>query len=313
MALTESPFLNVLSSDKVSAISKQMGLPASANLTASQARELCERAGSKMYVAGSIGGADSSYVVALNAVNCQSGKTVAHEEMTAAGKTDVLDMIGRASKKLRAELGEPPSTVQKFDVPLSEATTSSLEAPSTYASALKAYNEQGVQAALALDQHAIELDPSFAMAYYDVGDDDFSLNQPGRASQYYTKAFELRQHANDRSKLLITGNYYSTVTGEHDKAARTFHEMIETYPRSATAYFSLGEEYAALGQYETAAEMTARAQELGPGEVPAYSNLAGYQLALHRFAQARATIDRAIPIHETFAFPSVLFHSVSVY
>src|ERR1022692_3534159 len=104
---------------------------------------------------------------------------------------------------------------------------------------------------------------------------------------------ELRQHANDRSKLLITGNYYSTVTGEHDKAARTFHEMIETYPRSATAYFSLGEEYAALGQYETAAEMTAKAQELGPGEVPAYSNLTGYQLALQRFGQDRATIDRA--------------------
>jgi tetratricopeptide (TPR) repeat protein len=155
--------------------------------------------------------------------------------MTAAGKTDVLDTIGRASKKLRAELGEPQSRVQEFDVPLSEAMTPSLEALSTYASALKAYNEQGVQAALALDQHAIELDPNFAMAYYDVGDDYFSLNQLGRASQYYTKAFELRQHANDRSKLMITGNYYSTVTGEHDKAARTFHEMIETYPRSATA------------------------------------------------------------------------------
>ena len=293
VALTESPFVNVLSSDRVSATSKQMGLPANSNLTASQARELCQRAGSKMYVAGSMGSADTRYVVALNAVNCQSGKTVAHEEMTAAGKTDVLDTIGRASRKLRAALGEPPSTVQKFDVPLSEATTPSLEALSTYASALKAYNEQGVQAALALDQHAIELDPNFAMAYYDVGDGYYSLNQLGRASQYYTKAFELRQHANDRSKLMITGNYYSVVTGEHDKSAGTFHEMIETYPRSATAYFSLGEEYAALGQYETAAEMTAKAQELGPGEIPAYSNLIGYQLALQRFGDARATLDRA--------------------
>ena len=293
VALTESPFVNVLSSDKASAISKEMGLPANAKLTARVARELCQRAESKMCVAGSIGSAGSKYVVALNAVNCQSGETVAHEEMTAAGKTDVLDTIGRASRKLRAALGEPPSTVQKFDVPLSEATTPSLEALSTYASALKAYNEQGVQAALALDQHAIELDPNFAMAYYDVGDGYYSLNQLGRASQYYTKAFELRQHANDRSKLMITGNYYSVVTGEHDKSAGTFHEMIETYPRSATAYFSLGEEYAALGQYETAAEMTAKAQELGPGEIPAYSNLIGYQLALQRFGDARATLDRA--------------------
>jgi len=293
VALAESPFVNVLSNDRVSALSKEMGQPANANLTAAVARELCQRAGSKMYIAGSIASADSKYIVALNTVNCQSGKTVAREEMTATGKTDVLDTIGRVSRKLRAELGEPPSTVQKFDVPLSEATTPSLEALSTYASALKAYNEQGVQAALALDQHAIELDPNFAMSYYDVGDGYYSLNQLGRASQYYTKAFELRQHSNDRSKLMITGNYYSTVTGEHDKAARTFHEMIETYPRSATAYFSLGEEYAALGQYETAAEMSAKAQELGPGEVPAYSNLVDYQLALQRLGKARATIERA--------------------
>jgi hypothetical protein len=119
-----------------------MGLPSNPNLTAGLARELCQRAGSKMYVAGSIGGSDSKYVVALNAVNCRSGKTVAREEMTAAGKTDVLDTIGRASRKLRAELGELPSTVQKFDVPLSEATTSSLEALSAYASALKASDVQ---------------------------------------------------------------------------------------------------------------------------------------------------------------------------
>ena len=93
----------------------------------------------------------------------------------------------------------------------------------------------------------------------------------------------MRQRTNDRSKLLITGNYYSTVTGEHDKAARTFHEMIDTYPRSESAYFSLGEEYGALGQYENVAEMTAKAQQLGPGEVPGYSNLAQLQLALQRF------------------------------
>ena len=293
IALTESPLLNVLPSNKVSALSKQMGLPANANLTGDLARELCKRAGSKMYVTGSIGSAADNYVLELKAVNCQNGKTVAHQEMTADRKEDVLDTIGRASAKLRAELGEPPSTVQKFDVPLSQAMTPSLEALGTYAKALKAYNEEGVQAALALDQHAIELDPNFAMAYYDTGDEYFSLNQLGRASEYYTKAFELRQHANDRSKLLITGNYYSTVTGEHDKAARTFHEMIESYPRSASAYFSLGEEYAALGQYDLASEMTTKAQQLGPDEVPAYSNLVGYQLALQQFDQARATIEKA--------------------
>ena len=91
------------------------------------------------------------------------------------------------------------------------------------------YHDKQTDMRPALDQHAIELDTSFAIAYYDVDDDYFSLNQLGRASQYYTNAFEVKQHANDRSNLLITGNYYSTVTGEHDKAARTFHEMIENY------------------------------------------------------------------------------------
>jgi eukaryotic-like serine/threonine-protein kinase len=292
VALAESPFINVLSSDRVSAVSKQMGLKTDANRTDQVERELCKRAGSRMYIGGSIANPGDRYVIELKAVNCQSSKAVAREETSATGK-DVVDAVGRASQKLRSKLGEPASTVQKFDVPLSHATTASLQALSTYASALKAYNEQGVQAALALDQHAIELDPNFALAYYDTGDSYFSLNQLGRASEYYTKAFELRQHANNRSKLLITGNYYSTVTGEHDKAARTFHEMIESYPRSASAYFSLGEEYAAWGQYQSAAEMTARAQQLGPSELPAYSNLAGYQIALQQFDQARTTIAKA--------------------
>ena len=294
-ALTESPFINIVSNDRVDAVSKQMGLQASANLTSDLAGDVCRRAGSKLYIAGSIGNAASKYVLGLKAVNCETGKTVARQDVTAAAKEDVLDTIGRASTKLRTDLGEPALTVQKFDVPLSQAMTSSLEALSAYASALKAYNEEGVQAALALDQRAIELDPNFAMAYYDTGDSYFSLNQLGRASEYYTKAFELRQYSNDRSKLVITGNYYSTVTGEHEKAARTFHEMIESYPRSTYAYFSLGEEYAALGQYEIASEMTAKAQQLGPRELPAYSNLAGYQLALQQFDHAHATLEKAKP------------------
>ncbi|HXM12893.1 MAG TPA: hypothetical protein VN946_23275 [Terriglobales bacterium] len=94
MALTESPFVNLLSSDRVSALSKQMGLPSNANLTAGLARELCQRAGSKMYVAGSIGSADGKYVVALNAVNCQSGKTAAHEQIDGSTRAD--EAFGRS-------------------------------------------------------------------------------------------------------------------------------------------------------------------------------------------------------------------------
>ena len=178
------------------------------------ARELCQRAGSKAYIAGSIGSLGSEYVVGLKAVNCQSGDTLAQEQVTAASKEKVLDTLGEAASKLRGELGESLATVQKFDVPLAQATTSSLEALKAYSLGLKAYNEKGMAAALPYYQRAIELDPNFAMAYIAVGDIYDSLGEAGRASEYYTKAFQLREHASEREKLTIIADYYETVTGE---------------------------------------------------------------------------------------------------
>src|SRR5690348_2421656 len=290
VALSESPSLNVLPDDKVTAALRQIGQPANTQLTPQLAREVCLRSAGEAYLAGSIRRQGDKYLLGIDAVSCKSGRILAEQRTSVTSKTDVVDAIGRSAQDLRRKLGEPAATVQKFEVPLPEAITSSLPALAAYAGALKAYNEKGVQASLALDQRAIELDGNFAMAYYDAGDDYFSLNQLGRASEYYTKAFELRQHANDRSKLLITGNYYSTVTGEEDKAARTFHEMIETYPRSSVAHFSLAEAYAALGQYEPAADESREALRVGPGELAAYANLTGYLLSMQQFDDARTTI-----------------------
>ena len=166
-------------------------------------RELCQRAGSKAYIAGSIGSLGSEYVLGLKAVNCQSGDTLAEEQVTAASKEKVLDALGEAASKLRSELGESLATVQKFDVPLEEATTSSLEALKAYSLGKKAYNEKGAAAALPYLQHAIELDPNFAMGYYVVGGDYYTLGETGRASEYITKAFQLREHASEREKLGI--------------------------------------------------------------------------------------------------------------
>ena len=133
------------------------------------AREICQRAGSKAYIAGSIGSLGSQYVLGLKAVNCQSGDTLAQEQVTASSKEKVLDALGDAASKLRGELGESLATVQKFDVPLSEATTSSLEALKAYSLGRKASSEKGHAAALPYHQHAIELDPNFAMAYRGSG------------------------------------------------------------------------------------------------------------------------------------------------
>jgi serine/threonine protein kinase len=240
VSLNQSPFLNVLPENKVAATLKLMSRPTDTKLTPEVTRELCQRAGSKAYLAGSIASLGSQYVLGLKAVNCQSGDPLAEQQVTAASKEKVLDALGEAASKLRTELGESLATVQKLDVPLSEATTSSLEALKAYSLGRRAANDKGFAAGLPYQQRAVELDPNFAMGYLAVGNDYSSLGELGRASDYYTKAFQLREHASEREKLAITANYYSNVTGELDKAAQTYQEAIESYPQDFPAYANLG-------------------------------------------------------------------------
>jgi DNA-binding winged helix-turn-helix (wHTH) protein/tetratricopeptide (TPR) repeat protein len=293
VSLRQSPFLNVLSDSEVTKTLQEMTRPADTKLTPEVARELCQRAGSKAYLAGTIGSLGSQYVLGLKAVNCRSGDTLAEEQVTAASKEKVLDTLGQAASKLRGELGESLATVQRLDVPLAEATTPSLEALKAYSLGAKATDEKGPAAALPYDQHAIQLDPNFAMGYRSIGDDYFSLGELARASEYFTKAFQLREHASEREKLGIAAEYYHVVTGELDKAAQTYQEAIESYPRSVGVYGNLGLVYGAQGQYEKAAEVTRQALRLAPGRSYLYGNLANYALALQRFDEARQSIHDA--------------------
>ncbi|MGA9393439.1 MAG: hypothetical protein WBV69_23620, partial [Candidatus Sulfotelmatobacter sp.] len=170
ISLQQSPFLNVLSDGEVSKTLQQMTRPAGTKLTADVTRELCQRAGSKAYIAGAIASLGSDYVLGLKTVHCQSGDTLAQEQVTTPSKEKVLDALGKAASRLRGQLGESLATVQKFDVPLEDATTPSLEALKAYSLGRKADNEKG-HAGLPYDQRAIELDPSFAVGYEAVGTD----------------------------------------------------------------------------------------------------------------------------------------------
>jgi tetratricopeptide (TPR) repeat protein len=236
VSLLQSPFLNVLPDSEVAKTLQQMTRPANTRLTAEVARELCQRTGSKAYVAESIDSLGSEFVLGLKAVNCRSGDTLAQQQVTAPSREKVLVALGEAASKLRGQLGESLATVQKFDVPLIEATTPSLEALKAYSFGRKAYREKDSAASLPYYQRAIELDPNFAMGYDALGSDYFNVGQLERASEYYTKAFQLRERVSEREKLRITADYYTTVTGELDKAAQTFQEAIESYPREAGAY-----------------------------------------------------------------------------
>ncbi len=194
--------MNVLSEREVAKTLQLMTRPSSTKLTPEVTRELSQRAGSKVYIAGAIGSLGSEYVLGLKAVNCQNGATLAKEQVTAASKEKVLDALGESATKMREKLGESLATVQRFDVPLEQATTSSLEALKAFSLGLKATSEKGFAAALPYNQRAIELDPNFAEGYDEVGADYASLGEVTRASEYLTKAFQLREHASGGGKSL---------------------------------------------------------------------------------------------------------------
>ncbi|MGA9389193.1 MAG: hypothetical protein WBV69_01985, partial [Candidatus Sulfotelmatobacter sp.] len=244
------------------------------------------------YIAGAIASLGSDYVLGLKTVHCQSGETLAQEQITIPSKEKVLDALGKAASRLRGQLGESLATVQRFDVPLEDATTPSLEALKAYSLGRKADNEKG-HAGLPYDQRAIELDPSFAVGYEAVGTDYSNLGEQGRANEYLTKAFQLREHTSEWETLKITADYYMDVTGELDKAARTYQEQITSYPLRSAAYNNLGLAYAFQGQYEKAAESTRQNIGLTPVRAGSYGNLANDAVSLQQFDGARQIIHDA--------------------
>ena len=307
VSLRQSPFLNMLSDSEVAKTLQLMTRPADTKLTSEVARELCQRTGSKAYIAGSIASLGSEYVLALKAVNCQSGDTLAQEQVTAASKEKVLVALGEAASKLRGELGESLATVQRFDVPLHQATTSSLEALKAFSLGQKTNNEKGDAAALPYFQRAIELDPNFALGYTAAGADYSNLGQLERANEYYRKAFQLRERDSEREKRAITADYYLNVTGELDKAAQTYQEEIESYPRSSVPYGNLGVVLALQGEYEKATDATRQLIRLAPDQVSSYVNLADYSLALQRFDETGQIIHEQSPKLDDFAFHDAFY------
>jgi serine/threonine protein kinase/tetratricopeptide (TPR) repeat protein len=294
VSLRQSPFLNVLSDEKVAATLKLMTRPVNTPLTPDVARELCQRADSKAYIAGSIASLGNQFVVGLKAVNCLNGDTLAQEQATASGKEKVLDVLGEAAGKLRGQLGESLASVKKFDAPLAQETTPSLEALRTYGIARKIENEKGSAAALPFFQHAIDLDPNFASALEGMGIMYGNTGQPTRAREYLSKAFALRDRASEREKLHITSMYYMASTGELDKAVETFREWEENYPRDDVAFTNLGSLYATEGKLEQGTEQTREAQRLNPDNVIAAENLLGFLVSLGRLDEARQLYQQTI-------------------
>jgi len=292
--LGQSPFLNILSEERVRQTLQQMTRSPGERLTRDLAREVCQRAGSKAYLAGSIAALGTQYVIGLEAVNCASGDVLARGQVTAAGKEQVLPALGQAAGKLRNEAGESLSSVQKFDVPLEQATTNSLEALKSYTLGRKTVREKGDVEAIPFYKRAIELDPNFALAYAVLGVGYSNLNQPRLAADHLKKAFDLRDRITEREKFHITALYYQLATGELEKSNQTEELWVQVYPRDDVAYTDFGSIHMILGQYEKAAIETREALRLNPTSVLGYENMGEIYLALNRFDEARTTTEDAL-------------------
>jgi eukaryotic-like serine/threonine-protein kinase len=288
--LEQSPFLNVLSDRKVSETLGMMGRPASERITANVGRELCLRTGSKAVLSGTISGLGSHYLIDLNAVTCGTGDTLAKEQVDAVSKEDVLKALSRASSSLRTRLGESLPSVQKFDIPV-EVTTSSLEALKNYSMGIKIQDERGDAPSIPFYKRAIELDPTFPMAYSGLAAVYGNLNQRLLALEYATKAYRLRDRTSEREKLRIAAVYFY-ATGEQDKEAQTYELWEANYPRDVVPRLNLGNTYAFMGQYDKALSEEQEALQLAP-IVGSYSNLGLVYIYLNRLDEAKATFDQA--------------------
>ena len=292
--LAQSPFLSILSPARTRATLRLMAKPLDTKLTTEVASDLCQRAGCKAYISGSIASLGRQYVIGLQATNCKTGDPVAQEQVTAENKEQVLKALDEAATRLRAKLGESLSTVEKFDAPLDQATTPSLEALKALSVGVRTIQEKGSAAAIPYFKHAIELDPNFAAAYQALGISYSNLREPGLANENLQKAYDLRDKVSEREKFRLSGTYYLLVTGEFEKAIQTYEMWAQTYPRNSEPFGNLGVDYTYSGQYEKGIAASVEDLRLNPGSAAAYTNLVALYPAVNRLEDAKAAYQQAI-------------------
>jgi len=291
--LGQSPYLNVFPDQKIRTTLQFMGRSPEERITPDIGREICQRGNIKAMLTGSIASLGSAYVITLNAINIATGDTLGQEQVESARKEEVLNDLHKASTRLRGKLGESLTSVQKYDKPLSEATTSSLEALKALTLGDMKHNGSLELEALPNYQRAVELDPNFAMAYARLGAVYSNLGQIQLSEQNRQKAFELRDRASEREKLYIMSHYYGDA-GQLDKGIAALELYKQTYPRDSIPYTNLASIYVRLGQFDNALMNARQAVQLDPGSAIGFSILAAAYTGLNRMEEAQATVQSAL-------------------
>ncbi len=294
--LQQTPFVTLVADQSVQRTLRLMSRAADEPLTSAVAREICQRSGAKASVEGSIAPLGTNYVITIGVHNCVTGASLAQQQVQAASKEEVLTQVGAAITKLRVGLGESLASVQKYDVPITEATTASLDALKAYGMAGRARQTRGDEAALPFYEQATQLDPNFALAWAKWGVVSSNLGRAEDAKQYTQKAYDLRDRVSEYERLYITWSHATRVTLDPAQARTTLEMMTAAYPRDFAARNNLGVVLLGQGHFEEALREYTAANEIAPDEPLPISNSASALLFLARYDEAFAMIDRALAV-----------------
>jgi tetratricopeptide (TPR) repeat protein len=292
--LGQSPFLNILSEDRVRGALRFMGRSPDERVTRDVGREICQRQGLKAMLAGSIASLGNQYVIALEGINAQTGDAIAREQVEAESKERVLGALGAAATRLRKKLGETLASIQKFDAPIEQATTSSLEAFRAFSLGVEQQLKGRYFEAIPFFRRATEIDSNFALAHARVASMYYNSGLYDRAAEASQKAYELRDRVSERERLYISAGYYDNVTGELEKYLETLELWKRTYPQHAAPRNNLALKYVELGQFGKALEEAREAIRLNPHSASGYSLLATSFVGLNRIDEGREIIRQAL-------------------
>lgn len=294
--LQQTPFVTLLPEQTIQRTLRLMSLPPAEPLTSAVAREVCQRAGAKASVEGSIAPMGSAYVITLGVYNCESGGALAQEQVQAASKEEVLTQVGVAVTSLREGLGESLASIQKFDVPIKEATTRSLDALKAYGQAHKTRQTRGDEAAIPFYQQAVSLDPEFALAYAKLGVLSANIGRTADARKYTEQAFALRNRVSEYERLYIEWSHASRVSEDKAAARRTLEMTVDAYPGDFTARNNLGVLFLQAAEFEKALEQYQAAMAIAPGEPLPMSNAAYALLFLGRLDEAFSQVEAVLAL-----------------